>query len=236
MARRSQKSTRPLRPTSTPAPRKGIPLSPLAKQMLHDMQLAGLSERTQESYLRAVRKFAQWLMKSPSSATENDLRRYLLLIKNDQQWEPNSLKVAYAGLKFFYSHTCPQPWPTLSKLRVPKQVKLPTVLTIPEVDQLIDTIHKPVRKCFFWTVYSCGPRLNEGLHLQVGDIDSQRMLLHVHRGKGAKDHYLPLPQATCCSARQPTWGWMRPAFAAPIAATPWCRWRLFLRMTIRVNT
>ena len=69
MARRSQKSTRPLRLTSTPAPRKGIPLSPLAKQMLHDMQLAGLSERTQESYLRAVRKFAQWLMKSPSYAT-----------------------------------------------------------------------------------------------------------------------------------------------------------------------
>jgi len=73
--------------------------------MLHDLQLAGLSERTQESYLRAVRKFAQWLKKSPDQASENDLRQYLLFIKNDQQWEGNSLKVAYSGIKFFYGHT-----------------------------------------------------------------------------------------------------------------------------------
>ncbi|MCY2993418.1 MAG: integrase, partial [Planctomycetota bacterium] len=78
--------------------------------------------------------------------------RYLLFIKNDQQWEGNSLKVAYSGLKFFYSHTCPREWPTRTKLRVPKQLKLPTVLTIPEVDQLIDSIRKPALKCFFWTV------------------------------------------------------------------------------------
>jgi hypothetical protein len=84
MAARTAISDRPARPTSPPAKRKGIPLSPLAQQMLHDMQLAGLSDRTHESYLRAVRKFAQWLNKSPNLASENDLRRYLLFIKNDQ--------------------------------------------------------------------------------------------------------------------------------------------------------
>src|SRR6266508_3882830 len=45
-------------------------------------------------------------------------------------------------------------------------------------------------------VYSCGLRLHEGLHLEVSDIDSQRMMIHVHRGKGAKDRYVPLPQST----------------------------------------
>lgn len=196
MARRSPNNIRPARPSSIPARRKGIPLSPLAQQMLHDMQLAGLGERTHESYLRAVRKFAQWLKKSPGTATENDLRRYLLFIKNDQQWEPNSLKVAYSGLKFFYSHTCPREWPTLSKLRIPKQSKLPTVLTIPEVDQLIATIRKPVMKCFFWTVYSLGLRLQEALHLQVSDVDGARMLVHVRRGKGHKDRLVPLTAKT----------------------------------------
>ena len=196
MARRSPKSNRSPRPSSTPAKRKGVPLSPLAQQMLHDMQLAGLSDRTHESYLRAVRKFAQWLKKSPQAAGENDLRRYLLFIKNDQQWEPNSLKVAYAGLKFFYAHTCPQDWPTLSKLRVAKHVKLPTVLTIPEVDQLIDAIRKPAMKCFFWTVYSLGLRLQEALYLQVGDIDAGRMLVHVRRGKGHKDRLVPIVPRT----------------------------------------
>jgi integrase/recombinase XerD len=196
MSRRPPNSNRPVRPASTPAKRKGIPLTPLAKQMLQDMQLAGLGERTQESYLRAVRKFAQWLGKAPDQATENDLRRYLLFIKNDQQWEPNSLKVAYSGLKFFYGHTCPQEWPTLHKLRVPKQFKLPTVLSIPEVDQLLGAIRKPALKCFFWTVYSLGLRLQEALHLQISDIDAGRMLVHVHRGKGHKDRFVPLPPQT----------------------------------------
>jgi hypothetical protein len=155
--------------------------------MQQDLQLAGRKERTQEAYLRAVRKFAQWLRKSPDQASEHDLRRYLLFIKDDQQWEANSLKVAYAGLKFFYRHTCPRDWATLTKLRVPKQLKLPTVLTILEVDQLIDTIRKPALNCFFWTVYSLGLRLQEALHLRVSDIDAGRMLVHVRRGKGHKD-------------------------------------------------
>lgn len=205
MSRRSPHSNRPVRPTSKPALRKGVPLTPLAQKMLHDMQLAGLSERTHESYLRGVRKFAQWLNKSPDTASENDLRRYLLYIKNDQQWEPNSLSVAYSAIKFFYAHTCPQEWPTLSKLRVPKQLKLPTVLTIDEVDQLIDRVRKPIMKCFFWTVYSLGLRLEEALNLQVSDIDGQRMLVHVRRGKGHKDRLIPLPLKTLVMLRD-LWG------------------------------
>jgi site-specific recombinase XerD len=164
--------------------------------MLHDMHLAGLSERTHESYLRAVRKFAQWLDKSPDAATEDDLRRYLLFIKNDQGWEANSLKVAYSGLKFFSARTCPREWPTLSKLRVGKQTRLPAVLTVPEVDRLIASIRKPAMKSFFWTVYSLGLRLQEALYLQVPDIDSGRMLVHVRRGKGHKDRLVPLTHKT----------------------------------------
>jgi hypothetical protein len=110
MARRSPNSNRPRRPTSTPARRKGIPLTPLAQRMLHDRQLAGMSERTQESYLRAVRKFAQWLKKAPDQASENDLRRYLLFIKNDQQWEGNSLKVAYSGSCTSWNVAAPENW------------------------------------------------------------------------------------------------------------------------------
>jgi site-specific recombinase XerD len=70
---------------------------------------------------------------------------------------------------------------------VPKQFKLPTVLTIPEVDQLINAIRKPALKCSFWTVHSQGLRLEEMLHLQVSDIDAARMLVHMRRRKGHKD-------------------------------------------------
>ena len=70
---------------------------------------------------------------------------------------------------------------------------MPDVLSIDEVRRLIDAVRTPHNKAFFWTVYSLGLRLQEALNLQVGDIDSARMVVHVHRGKGAKDRYVPLP-------------------------------------------
>jgi site-specific recombinase XerD len=57
-------------------------------------------------------------------------------------------------------------------------------------------IDKPSMRCFFSVVYALGLRLNEALHLQISDIDAKRMLVHIHRGKGAKDRMVPLPQST----------------------------------------
>lgn len=68
--------------------------------------------------------------------------------------------------------------------------------------RLIDAVRTPHNKTFFWTVYSLGLRLQEGLNLQVGDIDSARMVVHVHRGKGSKDRFVPLPPRTLAVLRQ----------------------------------
>lgn len=104
--------------------------------------------------------------------------------------------MAYNGIKFFYTRTVPRDWETLKNIRVPNQRKLPTVLSVPEVRQLLDAVRTPHNRAFFATTYSLGLRLQEALHLQVGDIDSSRMLIHVPRGKGAQDRYVPLPVAT----------------------------------------
>ena len=76
------------------------------------------------------------------------------------------------------------------------------MLTVDEVRRLIDAVRTAHNKAYLWTVYSLGLRLNEGLHLQVGDVDSGRMLVHVHRGKGAKDRYIPLPPKTLAMLRE----------------------------------
>jgi site-specific recombinase XerD len=76
------------------------------------------------------------------------------------------------------------------------------VLTIQEVHRILDTVRTPHNKAFLWTVYSLGLRLQEALALQVGDLDSSRMFVHVHRGKGAKDRYVPLPARTLTVLRQ----------------------------------
>jgi integrase/recombinase XerD len=76
------------------------------------------------------------------------------------------------------------------------------VLSVDEVRRLIAAVRTPHNQTYFWTVYSLGLRLEEGLHLQVRDIDSARMMVHVHRGKGAKDRYVPLPSHTLTVLRQ----------------------------------
>jgi site-specific recombinase XerD len=173
----------------------------LRQQLIHDLQLAGLSERTQEAYVRAVRQLAAHFRRPPDQLTEAQLREYFLFIKNEKRFSVAALKIAFSGIKFFYTHTAPRAWSTLLKLRVPRQKALPDVLTIDEVRRLIDAVRTPHNKAYFWTVYSLGLRLQEGLNLHLGDIDSQRMLVHVHRGKGAKDRYVPLPPKTLTMLR-----------------------------------
>ena len=176
-------------------------ITALCQRMLQDLQLAGLSERTQEAYLRAVRQLAEHFHTPPDRLSEQQLRDYFLHLKNDRRFASASLGIAYSGIKFFYSHTTPRDWPTLRRLRVRREKKLPDVLSVDEVRQLIAAVRTPHNRTFFWTVYSLGLRLGEGLHLQVRDIDSARMMVHVHRGKGAKDHYVPLPSHTLTSLR-----------------------------------
>jgi integrase/recombinase XerD len=178
-------------------------MSSLLRQRMHqDLQLAGLAEGTQAAYLRVVKKLAAHFHKAPDQLTEDQVREYLLHLKNKQQASPSSLKMAAAGIIFFYGHTAPRDWPTLKKLRFPRPQSLPDVLTIDEVRRLIDAVRTTHNRVFFWTIYSLGLRLQEGLNLHVGDIDSARMVVHVHRGKGAKDRYVPLPPRTLTILRE----------------------------------
>ena len=91
------------------------------QQLIHDLQLAGMSERTQEAYVRAVRQLAAYFRQPPDQLTETQLRDYFLFIKNEKHFSVAALKIAYSGIKFFYTHTAPREWATLLKLRVPRQ-------------------------------------------------------------------------------------------------------------------
>jgi integrase len=170
--------------------------------MHQDLQLAGLSQRTQEAYLRAVRQLADHFHTPPDQLTQQQVRDYFLHLKNDRKFASASLVIAYSGIRFFYSHTAPRDWSTLQRLRVRKEKRLPNVLSVEEVRRLIAAVRAPRYQTYFWTAYSLGLRLEEGLRLQVSDIDSKRMLVHAHRGKGAKDRYVPLPSRTLMVLRR----------------------------------
>lgn len=177
-------------------------MSTLREQMVNDMQLRGFSERTQEAYLRAVRKLAEHYRAAPDKLSEEQLREYFLFLKNKRKFSVSSMKIAYCGIKFFFTHTLKRDWSTLNLVRAERQYRLPDVLTVEQVHAIIGAVNTLHNRTYLWTVYSCGLRLNEGLHLQVSDIDSGRMMIHVHRGKGAKDRYIPLPKCTLHLLRQ----------------------------------
>ncbi|CAN5824337.1 tyrosine-type recombinase/integrase [soil metagenome] len=188
------------------------PTCPAAQRFLQDLKLNGKSDRTQQSYCRAVRKFTEFLGHSPLDATEDQLRNYLLYLVDSRRWAGSTVNVAQQALKRFFRITCPRDWSVLKLARVKVEQKLPVVICIGEVHTLLKLIEKPSMRCYFTVVYSMGLRLQEALHLQVSDIDSKRMLVHVHRGKGAKDRLVPLPQSTLTDLRRywathrnPTW-------------------------------
>ena len=177
-------------------------MTPLRRRMIEDMQLRGLSEKTQEAYVRAVRQLAEHYGKSPQHIGDEELRQYFLHLANVKQLSPSTIKVALYGIRFLFQHTLRKEWPTLDLVRPRREKKLPVVFSVMEVQQVLSCIRRQRYRVCLGTIYSCGLRLQEGIHLQVGDIDSDRMMVHVRRGKGAKDRYVPLPAYTLKVLRQ----------------------------------
>ena len=168
----------------------------LYETMSEDLQLTGKSKRTHDGYLREIRKLADHYKQSPDSLTESQVRRYFLYLKNVKKFAEGTQTVTLSAFKFFFRITCVRDWKTLDLLKVKGPKRLPEVITIAQVHTIIDACTTSRMAVFFWTVYSLGLRLDEGLNLRVGDIDSARGLVHIHRGKGAKNRYIPLSSTT----------------------------------------
>jgi len=187
----------------------------LRQRMIEDMQLGGLAERTQQSYVRAVRQLAEYYGKSPAQLSEEELRQYFLYLKNDKQYASSSCMVALSGIKFFYNRTLNRVWPQLDFIKPPPTKRLPVVLSREEVQRLLVCLRRPHYRVCLSTIYSCGLRLLEGVHLQVVQIDSDRMMLHIRRGKGGQDRYVPLPRRTLDLLREYWWYHRDPVWLFP---------------------
>ena len=170
-------------------------VTPLRQRMMEDLQLHGLSAKTQDIYIRVVRQLAEHYGKSPDSLTEEELRQYFLYLQQEKQVAPRTFTVVLCALKFFYECTLDRRWPILNLARAPREHPLPEVLSIREVHQILACVQQPRYQACLGTIYACGLRIHEGVHLHVHDIDGARQLVHVRQGKGNRDRYVPLPLA-----------------------------------------
>ncbi len=126
-------------------------------------QLKGLSERTQESYLRSVRQLFDFAQCEPEALTEAQLRSYYLHRRNVSRWAPNTLRISYFAIQFFFTHVLIRPWPTLKLLNAKQPHSLPVVLSRAEVRAILACVNKDCYRAFL-TVVSCFSQKNK-----VGD-------------------------------------------------------------------
>lgn len=171
-------------------------MTELSKRFIKDMQLRNFSERTIEAYELAVRQLAVHFNKAPDTITEQELKEYFIYNRNVRKWSRAASTISICGIKFFFIHTLGKEWTTFKLVRPPKEKSLPEILSINEVKKIFSHIKMEHHKICLKTIYSLGLRLQEGTHLKVADIDSDRMFVHIHKGKGEKDRFIPLPKAT----------------------------------------
>ena len=179
----------------------------LRKMMLEELQGRNYSENTIRHYLRAVEDFARRFRCSPDRLGPRHIREYQAELFQKRKLSANSVGQHLAALRFFYIKTLRRAW-SLADTPYPKKTRsLPTILSREEVAQLIHAARTPCERILLMTLYATGVRRSELTHLEISDIDSQRMVVHIRGGKGRKDRlwamahkrsFCPLP----CSTRK----------------------------------
>ncbi|MCP4470993.1 MAG: tyrosine-type recombinase/integrase [Gammaproteobacteria bacterium] len=170
------------------------PISPLRQRMIEDMQLRKLAPSTQTSYIRAVKKLADYLGHSPDSATAEDLRRFQLHL-TDTGTSRITINATITALRFFFDVTVGDKEVAGKLNTVPVPRKLPVVLIREEVSRLLEATSSLKYKAAFSVAYGAGLRISEVASLKISDIDGERKTLHVEQGKGSKDRYAMLSPA-----------------------------------------
>jgi site-specific recombinase XerD len=155
--------------------------------MLEELQRRNLSQITIRIYLRAVEEFAQYFKVSPDRLRPEHIRQYQAHLFIDRKLDAISVAQQLSALRFFFLKTLKRPW-MVQDLPTPKRpVRLPEVLSQEEVKRLIQCAGSPLHRIWLLTLYATGIRREELVRLQIGDIDSDRMLIRIRQGKGRKD-------------------------------------------------
>jgi len=164
------------------------------EQHLHHLKLKGLQSKTIDAYSRSIRYIGKYFGYEIRSLSEQQLTDYFVARIGTHSW--SAVKLDLYGLKFFYRHVLKQPWQHVDLIKPPRTKRLPDIVTVEEAARLFNATQKLSYRVFFFTLYSMGLRLGEGLRLQVGDIDAARHRVHIRDAKGNKDRFVPLPDVT----------------------------------------
>jgi site-specific recombinase XerD len=177
--------------------------------MLEELQRRNFSPTTIRSYLHAVERFARHFKCRPDRLNQTHLRSYQAHLLRTGQLQPKTVRLHVSALRFFFVKTLRRRY-LLDDTPYPKAPqRLPSILSVEEMARLIEAADGLYHRTMVMMLYSTGMRSAELLQLQVADIDSRRMLIHIRQGKGGRDRYVPL-SATLLATLRVYYRWMRP--------------------------
>jgi site-specific recombinase XerD len=171
----------------------------LYQQHVNALRRQGKAATTIDVYSRAVRRITEFYDICPDRLTLDQLKDYFTALVKSHSW--STVKVDRNGLQFFYKHVLDKEWTWVDIVKPPRKKVLPDILTLREVERVINGTRELRYQTFIFTAYSMGLRLGETLNLRVGDIDKERMKVHVRLGKGKKDRLVTLPKASLVALR-----------------------------------
>jgi integrase/recombinase XerD len=169
---------------------------------LKHLKLKGLQPKTIEAYARGIRRMGEYFDHEIDSLSRGQLTDYFsdMVAQDGLSW--SSVKLDLYGYKFYTEHVLQQPWVMPNFIRPPRVQRLPDIVTVEQAQQLFCATRCLSYRVFFFTLYSMGLRLSEGLALRVGDIDADRKRVHVRDSKGNRDRFVPMPDTTLLVLRK----------------------------------
>jgi integrase/recombinase XerD len=181
----------------------------LRRMMLEELQRRNYAPNTIHAYLHSVEHFSKYFGKPPDQLRHKHLRAYQAYLLRERKLAPRTVKLRVSALRFFFVKTLKRSY-LLDDIPYPKVPRrLPTILTVDEVTRLIDAACTLTDRTMLMVLYSTGMRNAEMRSLQVKDIDSRSMLIHIQRGKGGRDRYVPLSPTLLATLRV-YWRWLKP--------------------------
>ncbi len=177
-------------------------MTQLRRQMLDELERRNYSASTVRAYIRTVENFAQYFKSRPDRLGPEQIRQYQAHLFRERKLAPNTVAQRVAALRFFYNRTLGQEW-NLDRAPYPKRPRrLPNILSPQQVTRLINAADSAFHRMIVMTLYATGVRRLELTRLEIHDIDSERMVVHVRNGKGGKDRDVMLPEPLLVTLRQ----------------------------------
>ena len=184
-------------------------MTQLRQKMLEELQRRDYSHRTAKTYIRIVRDFAAYFHRSPDKLGPEHIRQYQAYLFQSKKLSTASVSQYVSAIRFLFVKTLRRHFLT-EHIPFPKSPRrLPVVLSPEEVTRLIDAARNLYHRTLLMTLYSTAVRRSELCRLQVSDIDSQRMMIRIHQGKGRRDRDVPLSPKLLETLRL-YWRWRKP--------------------------